>query len=486
MKLPTTQAAARCVLLCVALAPCGCRSEQSPQTPQPAHDAAPAPPRDEPVVAPKPPASAPRIRPASVEPGTSCTTAGCHDSYAAASYVHAPVAGQSCDVCHGGEQPGHKFPLKRAGNDTCTYCHVVFTGKGHQHLPVSSGKCTVCHDPHAASHKFLFRETIATRCATCHPLATGQFIHEPYGVGACSVCHTPHEADNPQLTIASGAENCYRCHAAMKTRLAAATSRHPPVDASCRECHEPHASSHPMMLRVDRMELCLSCHEPIAATVRTATEQHGALFVQHGCENCHDAHGSGEPALLKTRVDEVCAQCHAQPQKGYDGREIKAVSAQVQRSRFLHGPVREGQCQECHQVHGSSNARLLAQAFPATFYQKFDVTNYALCFSCHEKATVMEAETTTLTGFRNGDRNLHFIHVNAEKGRSCRACHEMHASDQPKHMAEATPFEGGGWAVPVGFRKTATGGSCAPGCHMPYTYDRENPVAYGTTGEVQR
>ena len=75
--------------------------------------------------------------------------------------------------------------------------------------------------------------------------------------------------------------------------------------------------------------------------------------------------------------------------------------------------------------------------------------------------------------FRNGERNLHFLHVNREKGRSCRACHDEHASNQPKHIRESVPF--GRWTMHTQYTKTETGGGCTTGCHRPYSYDRDNP-----------
>ena len=71
-----------------------------------------------------------------------------------------------------------------------------------------------------------------------------------------------------------------------------------------------------------------------------------------------------------------------------------------------------------------------------------------------------------ITGFRNGDENIHFRHVNkVDKGRTCRACHEVHASKRPAHIREAVPFGSGGWLLDINFEQTEDGGSCAPGCH---------------------
>jgi predicted CXXCH cytochrome family protein len=94
---------------------------------------------------------------------------------------------------------------------------------------------------------------------------------------------------------------------------------------------------------------------------------------------------------------------------------------------------------------------------------------------CHEKDLAAEEWTTTMTGFRNGEQNLHYVHVHkAVKGRTCRACHDAHATNNPRHIRDSVPF--GNWSLPVGYTKTETGGQCLPGCHQMFRYDRKNPV----------
>ena len=88
----------------------------------------------------------------------------------------------------------------------------------------------------------------------------------------------------------------------------------------------------------------------------------------------------------------------------------------------------------------------------------------------------LSERTEIETNFRDGGRNLHYLHVNREeKGRTCQTCHEIHGSDLPRHMASVVPFEGGGWTMPIGFRQTDTGGRCSPGCHEPQEY-RRRPI----------
>jgi len=67
--------------------------------------------------------------------------------------------------------------------------------------------------------------------------------------------------------------------------------------------------------------------------------------------------------------------------------------------------------------------------------------------------------------------------VNQEsKGRTCRACHEIHSISREKTIRDSVPF--GDWMIQTGYTKTATGGSCTPGCHQHLSYDRQNPVKY--------
>jgi hypothetical protein len=85
----------------------------------------------------------------------------------------------------------------------------------------------------------------------------------------------------------------------------------------------------------------------------------------------------------------------------------------------------------------------------------------------------MDQRTTVLTNFRNGDRNLHYLHVNRKKGRTCISCHEVHAGSQEMQIRTLTPF--GAWEIPIKYAKTPTGGKCLESCHVLKEYDREKP-----------
>jgi predicted CXXCH cytochrome family protein len=183
------------------------------------------------------------------------------------------------------------------------------------------------------------------------------------------------------------------------------------------------------------------------------------------CLNCHATDNLGKPPLKN--IGKQLAEKNAEKGK-----------KQEPGARYLHGPLREGRCGGCHDPHGSGNFRLLTGPYPADFYAPYRKGAFDFCLQCHEKYLLDFSQTTLYTKFRNGDRNLHVVHVaDKRKGRTCRACHEPHVSDSPKLIAEKG-IGFGDWMIPLGFQATATGGRCAPGCHQPFSYDREKPIAY--------
>jgi len=241
----------------------------------------------------------------------------------------------------------------------------------------------------------------------------GKYIHKPLKEGRCIECHNPHSSDSKfLLKSATVAESCRECHEINE----GVKNPHRPVDeGKCNLCHDSHSSNRRYLLINDQRQLCFSCHED--------------------------------------------------------------TKAELDRFKYIHKPIVDRGCGVCHKPHGSDYFRLLIKEYPSEFYAPFDISNYELCFSCHQENKVLIKETENSTDFRNGKMNLHYLHVNTpERGRTCRACHATHASNEPKHLRKAVPY--GGWEIPIQFEKTETGGGCSPGCHDPRAYDRIKPVIY--------
>ncbi|KAF0218769.1 MAG: cytochrome C family [Geobacteraceae bacterium] len=257
---------------------------------------------------------------------------------------------------------------------------------------------------------------------------------------------------------------CLECHSGLLRDKQGKAIHSPVAAAECLSCHQPVSGKrHPadkgsIALVIKGAALCLSCHED----KYKQRFPHGPV-AGGSCLFCHDPHSSGNRMLLKKFGSALCFDCH---------------DRSLANGQYVHEPVGYGECTACHDVHGSAYRRLLKQNFSEAFYLSYSSANYALCFICHNKEIPLDQRTDTITGFRNGDRNLHYLHINkADKGRSCKACHDPHTAGQERLVKESVPGFGK-WDIPMFFTKTATGGTCVVGCHKPKSYDRKNAADY--------
>lgn len=405
----------------------------------------------------------------------------CHQEQFDHKVMHGPAL-SSCEACHVQGNPSeHKFFLIRPSEQLCKGCHQM-PHQGIEHTPVREGKCQECHDPHGSDHvKMLKADPRRDLCMKCHDknFAGKEFVHGPVAVGACIVCHSPHSSKEPKLLSTPTEALCLSCHKEVKDKATApGMHKHGALDEGCVRCHDPHASSHKFQLKEPAPTLCLSCHkQKFDQMVGDAKVVHGAVTQEGGCSGCHEPHGSKFASLQRGTQPELCLRCHDKPIKTASGETLANMAALLKDNPDHHGPIREGACTACHNAHAGDHFRMLTEEYPPQFYAPFDIARFKLCFTCHIPDLVLKSSGAGLTQFRNGDKNLHYLHVNQEKGRTCRACHEVHASKHPAHVRDTVPFGSTGWLLEINFQKTAAGGSCAPGCHQPREYSRETPLS---------
>ena len=364
---------------------------------------------------------------------------------------HDPFRGKECSECHR-RVVSPKVNCLLAKEDLCEFCHQV---------PAEGGLSRLVETP----------DPLCYKCHKKDPLKGG-FVHGPFAAGACTTCHDPHGGEVPGMLRIPGSQMCLECHPDITAQFTNARFRHRAAMTGCTDCHSPHMSGQRYMLTSAVPGLCGKCHEKTVRDLQTAAVRHSPVTEESACMNCHDPHAARESNLLVADGVEICLKCHDKPVKTTT-QEFADIKQRLTANPYPHGPIQNRDCSACHNPHGSPYFRMLTNQYPRDFYAPFFASNYDLCFRCHDAALAKEERTTSATEFRDGDRNLHFVHVNKPShGRTCRSCHEVHASATPQLIGATVSF--GNWELPVKFEKTGNGGSCAPGCHAIQKYDRQS------------
>ncbi len=259
-------------------------------------------------------------------------------------------------------------------------------------------------------------------CLTCHDTqsykGTAHALkfnaRTPAATHGCESCHGPGKEHvdgggdkskilNPaNLQPEAASAMCTTCHD-RGTHALWDGSQHEQRNLSCVTCHSVHHPVGPKQIKAENeMKLCATCHKNI--TNRQQRFNH--MPVREGkmsCSSCHNVHGSSNARLLRagTTIDESCTTCHTEKRGPY---------------LWEHAPVADS-CATCHNPHGSNNDRMLVAKLPY------------LCQRCH---VTSRHPPTVYDGFvLNNSTNANKI-----IGRSCVVCHQMvHGSNSPNGKA---------------------------------------------------
>ncbi len=266
-------------------------------------------------------------------------------------------------------------------------------------------------------------------------------------------------------------KKCIDCHGSLVEKQNKHITK---TDKGCEDCHKSNGNEHPKDKTIgfskqnNLPDLCFSCHEEKKELISSAQFVHQPVKDKKSCTNCHSPHSSDIKKLLITNRKELCLGCHNKTITG-NSKSISNIDKLMKTSKVKHPPFED--CEKvCHNPHASQDYRLLNIAFPVGNYLKVNVDSFALCWECHETGLIQKAQTTKATNFRDGDRNLHFIHVHGEKGRSCIMCHSPHATNNEHLIREKVGF--GNWEFNMNYSSSEKGGSCSPGCHAEKKYTR--------------
>jgi len=227
-------------------------------------------------------------------------------------------------------------------------------------------------------------EKVVKDCLDCHDeyrtLTTENNVHAPLQQGSCRACHRNHGLIGEVYLKADKTRLCLPCHRNIQENTEIPVVHQPVAQGQCLECHQPHNSINPALLSATSPQLCFACHDQ---TIFTRNVRHQP--VETGCDSCHATHGAEEPFLLKVPADQQCLSCHDQPDQlqtqhaGYplssrcnDCHLVHSSQADHLLRDFVHNPVKQGQCSDCHNNPDDSEPFALKQAA------------VQLCRNCHE------------------------------------------------------------------------------------------------------
>jgi predicted CXXCH cytochrome family protein len=205
----------------------------------------------------------------------------CHNDVRQRLREHIVDDTRPCTGCHLIERDLQTTIQTGIDNNPCYQCHTDKIGllaRDYVHGPVAGGSCTVCHDPHGSQFAKTLVSPVPILCQACHLSVSGQTLpvqHYPFAQGWCVDCHDPHATSNKWVLLKEGQELCLGCHFTDATRK---THRHPygvkprnkklasqlqlgkDGKLDCLTCHTPHASTASFLLRTDEENKCLGCH----------------------------------------------------------------------------------------------------------------------------------------------------------------------------------------------------------------------------------
>ena len=337
----------------------------------------------------------------------------------------------------------------------------------------SEVQCTTCHNPHNDQFgKFMVMDNQESAlCRACHKYdAFAQTSHatstrqwngsgaNPWPntdyhdvrTNACLNCHASHHAEGQKELLTSALEEnvCYACHngsvASFNLQAVFNKPYHHPVELS----QGAHQDGENPLLTGDHVE-CVDCHNPHRARVADAVAPNvkGVLEGVSGV----DATGAGVSDAVYEY--QICFKCHADkqsPSLHVIARQISSLNALKDfspSSPSFHPVETAGRnpdvpslisplspasmiyCSDCHNndqpgapgsagPHGSSIEFMLAAEYRTGDNITESPANYALCYKCHSRASIIANESF----------KFHSLHV-VDKKTPCSVCHDAHGID---------------------------------------------------------
>ncbi len=410
----------------------------------------------------------------------------------------------------------------------CSTCHDAHDNSNKKFLRVDnsySRLCTLCHTMNAWALSDHRNAVHLWNGKTPDPWprtgSTSDFNWTNVAQNGCENCHTAHTAGGPQwlMNYQKEEDNCFVCHngnVAVKNVQAdfQKASRHPVEMTTAGVSPNQHRDGESPIGLGNHVE-CADCHNPHAVNSRTATPPYvnGATQMVSGIT----INGSGiTPPEYALYQYEICFKCHGDLASSFPlvPRVVDTVNTRIEFSASnpsFHPVAGTGRnmdvpslpstyipsmtaasiigCTDCHDSddsdavggagprgpHGSRFRPLLRQRYETSDNTPESADNYALCYRCHNRASVLADDSfrksaAGLTPSRGG----HSGHLGPRVSAPCSVCHDPHGiADDGRSGSHARLMNFdtrvtaayGGNSLPLFTGNGSRSGSCTLICH---------------------
>ncbi len=385
-------------------------------------------------------------------------------------------------------------------------------------------QCVTCHDPHDDQFgQFLVMgNTGSALCLGCHvePGWTGS-AHgtSPVKVAAPRISLAP--ARLATNTVAGA--GCQSCHASHKAGSKWRLLLHSREEQTCFTCHNGVVVEKD--LRGDFSKP--SAHPVIRSSTIHRSDENPVNAPRHTtCSDCHNPHSAragapglrGSPRLIggvkgvnsvgvvvnATRQYELCFRCHSESLNRGPARVTRQFSDTNKRLQFnlsnqsFHPIESTGknpnvpsliapwtttslmECTDCHNndqgvkaggagadgPHGSAFTPILERQLLLTDKTPESAGNYALCYKCHSRTSILNDQSFRAANSLGQDRG-HRFHI-VEQQTACATCHDSHGVATTKALINfntlyVKPTSTG---RPIQYLSTGSlSGNCTLNCH---------------------
>ena len=385
-------------------------------------------------------------------------------------------------------------------------------------------QCTSCHDPHKnTTNSFLVTTSqFSNLCNSCHQvnnwttsshntsskiwngISPNPWPFTPWKTvteNACENCHNPHNSSGVTRLLKYQAEenNCFDCHngnVAIKNMQAEFSKTYKHNVFAYNNMHDPTEPNTVISKHVE----CVDCHNPHQSKEMqtTAPDVKGANIGTNGISQ------TGTSIKNVSNEYEICYRCHAdnpatpsptprvieqnnvrlefaQGNPSYHSVAATGVNPNVP---SLIAPLTSNSriyCTDCHGnnestgpkgPHGSIYPQILKSQYIRTDNTPYNSSNYALCFNCHSKESIMADESF----------KYHSLHINSVKT-PCNTCHDPHgiSSSQGNSINNSNLINFNSSIVSnssSGLRKFEDKGLYSGKCYLTCHGKNHNPLEY--------